>query len=278
MNNVGQVVGSAYNLFGNGATQAFLYSNGVLTDLSNIGQGRIAVAGINDSGQIVGGALGTDGYDRPFLYSGGKMTDLGTLGGSNGRGYATAINASGQVIGYWTLNIDTSHPFLYSGGKMTDLGTLGGRYSTPADINDAGQIVGSSTIKSSERHSHAFLYDGGKMTDLGTLGGASSVGRGINDGGQVVGWSDGRAFLYEGGKMTDLNKLIPANSGWVLESATGINNKGQIAGWGTNPKGEQHAFLLTPVEVPEPGSLTLVGLGALGLAGYAWRRRRSTRR
>ena len=46
----------------------------------------------------------------------------------------------------------------------------------------------------------------------------------------------------------DLNTLIPANSGFgVLESASGINNGGQIAGWGQLPSQPiWHAFLLTP--------------------------------
>jgi probable HAF family extracellular repeat protein len=45
--------------------------------------------------------------------------------------------------------------------------------------------------------------------------------------------------------MTDLNSLIPAGSGWVLTSARGINDAGQIVGTGTI-SGVQHAFLLTP--------------------------------
>jgi probable HAF family extracellular repeat protein len=42
-----------------------------------------------------------------------------------------------------------------------------------------------------------------------------------------------------------LNRLIPANSGWVLGEANGINDLGQIVGYGTIRR-QTHAFLLTP--------------------------------
>jgi hypothetical protein len=45
--------------------------------------------------------------------------------------------------------------------------------------------------------------------------------------------------------VQDLNGLIPAGTGWILNSATSINDAGQIAGAGTL-NGAQHAFLLVP--------------------------------
>jgi hypothetical protein len=43
-----------------------------------------------------------------------------------------------------------------------------------------------------------------------------------------------RATPWSGGNgPIDLNTLLPANSGWVLNVARGINNKGQIVGTGT---------------------------------------------
>jgi hypothetical protein len=41
--------------------------------------------------------------------------------------------------------------------------------------------------------------------------------------------------------MRDLTMLLPAGSGWTLEAASGINDRGQIVGNGSNG-----AFLLTP--------------------------------
>jgi probable HAF family extracellular repeat protein len=67
----------------------------------------------------------------------------------------------------------------------------------------------------------------------------------------------------------------PVPPGWTLETATAINNSGQIVGWGINGSGQTDAFLLTPASATrKPASLTLFALGIAGMAGYAWRRRK----
>jgi len=45
--------------------------------------------------------------------------------------------------------------------------------------------------------------------------------------------------------MLDLNSLLPADSGWHLIEARGINNRGMIVGTATI-NGEVRAFLLVP--------------------------------
>ncbi len=75
------------------------------------------------------------------------------------------------------------------------------------------------------------------MQDLGIEG---AFPKAINNTGQIVGLAssstglalESRAFLYSGGQMLDLNMLVPANSGWVLLSASSINDAGQIVGTG----------------------------------------------
>ncbi|MCW3052237.1 MAG: hypothetical protein JWN14_1407, partial [Chthonomonadales bacterium] len=53
-------------------------------------------------------------------------------------------------------------------------------------------------------------------------------------------------FLYRNHKMVDLNSLLPADSGWVLTNANGINDRGQIVGSGIY-QGKQRAYLLSPL-------------------------------
>jgi len=57
--------------------------------------------------------------------------------------------------------------------------------------------------------------------------------------------SDDRAIVWRHDTTMDLNKLVRGSAGWVLQEATGVNNKGQIVGIG-HFQNTTHAFLLTP--------------------------------
>lgn len=288
INNGGQVVGNADTggfsppPFSQPYSHAFFYNGGGLQDLGTLPDGSFSyAAGINDSGQIVGYAntSSTDPFcSHTFILSGGTMLDLGAFG-ENFSG-VSAINAAGQLVGSYgpfsyTLANGTqmvsSHAFLYSGGTVQDLGTLAGAaFSYANAINSMGEIAGYADFENtSPNHYRAFLWRNGSMTDIGTLGWDNCIAHGLNDEGQVVGWldTDGKqsAFFYDGGSMLDLNSLIPTFCGWQLLDATAINDLGQIVGHGTNPSGQDHAYLLTPNNVPEPSALALLGIGAVTL-------------
>jgi probable HAF family extracellular repeat protein len=146
---------------------------------------------------------------------------------------------------------------------MQDIGTLGG-FSTAFAINNAGEIVGESlttATATTAANTRAFLFANGTMRDLGAVNGGSSSARAINNVGQIVGFTstpgaadvfppqDKHAMIFtlSDNTMRDLNALIPANSGWVLLSANGINDAGQIVGEGVHNGNSGSAFLLTPV-------------------------------
>jgi probable HAF family extracellular repeat protein len=145
-----------------------------------------------------------------------------------------------------------AHAFSYSNGSYTSLGTLpGGSYSSANAINNAGTIVGYSTIANGDNH--AFSYSNGNMTDLGTVAGFSnSVANGINSAGAVVGFAsdttstgyspDNHAFVYIDGALIDLNSALSRAIGTTLADAFAINDSGQIVAEGSNG----HAYLLSP--------------------------------
>jgi probable HAF family extracellular repeat protein len=233
--------------------QAFLYANGVITDLGTI-VGTYSVAwAINNSDQVVGESTTSNLPNSPIhavWYHSGAKTDLGTL--TNGD-YSSAfgINDSNVIVGESSVLSGDTYAFICTNnGGMVSLGTLGGNYSSARAINNSGQIVGESWTTSGD--THAFLYSGGSMTDLGTFDGNYSTANAINSAGQVVGYAttaggDARAFLFEGTDLLDLNNLIsPSSVCTNLISADGINDRGQITGSGFTASGAYHAFLLTP--------------------------------
>jgi probable HAF family extracellular repeat protein len=245
----------------------FVWQKGVMTPLPLLGGNNGQAIGINNRGQIVGGAE-THNPDtcsifflqaEAALWENGQVQELPPFPGDPD-GFANAINDKGQTVGVTgCAATNTVRAVLWPkgpNGGVIDLGNLGGTGgNVPSEINNQGQVVGQSDLPGDTTH-HAFLWtkeDG--MQDLGTLNGQPvSLAFGINNKGQVVGIFEDFAgdnttgFLWQDGVMTDLNTLIPPGSPLFLKEPVGINDRGQIVGFGLLADGEQRGFLLDPCD------------------------------
>jgi probable HAF family extracellular repeat protein len=173
---------------------------------------------------------------------------------------------------------------------MVGLGDLaGGVFSSEAYgvSADGSVVVGQSASASG---AEAFRWtEGGGMVGLGDLAGGvfSSSALGVSaDGSVVVGYGNsasGReAFLWDASDgMQSLRDVLIAGGAtglddWSLTDATGVSADGRtIVGYGTNPLGEQEAWIAT---VPEPGTLALALSGLMLLSVFAGQQFRCRRR
>ncbi|SEN91957.1 PEP-CTERM protein-sorting domain-containing protein [Nitrosospira multiformis] len=195
INEAGQVVGGSETA--NGTTHAFITGpDGVgMRDLGTLGGDRSSAYAINNGGQVAGSSATADGATHAFITGpdGMGMRDLGTLGSMSS---AKAINDAGQVVGnYHTAEaFDINRAFITGpdGMGMRDLGTLGGAYSFVFGMNDAGQVVGESSLgRGGPQHAFITGPDGGAMMDLNSLidlpqGVTLIRAMDINDNGQVI--------------------------------------------------------------------------------------------
>jgi probable HAF family extracellular repeat protein len=213
--------------------------------------GNILPTGINTAGQIAGRSW--SGPGRALLWDHGTLTDLGDLGG--GSASATKINDAGHVTGESSMGHDSeSHAFVWRDGVMQDLGLLPGRggwYSGGEAINALDHVVG--RANDAKGNVMPFLHDGTTMRRLPQLNGSEEFEpRAVNIHDEVVGTTlSNKAVLYRRGHTYELHTLLDASgAGWDrLDTADGINDKGQIVGTGRRD-GRLRAYIATPVKQP----------------------------
>ena len=253
-----------------------------MTPLSTLGGYNGAASMINNRGEAAGNAENATPdstcppynpaqgqyqvlQDKPVVWKNGQIEELPTYG-DDPDGFAIAINDSGQVVGASgvcsTFNVINGlylspvHALLWENGAATDLGSLGGAYGNQAhNLNNRGQVVGASDL-AGDTVFHGFVWSPSTgMQDVRPLPGDKySVALSINDAGEVGGvsldatFSILRAFVVLKGVPTDLNTLIPEDHPLQLQTACGINSRGEITGLAMEKStGEFRGYLAVPV-------------------------------
>jgi probable HAF family extracellular repeat protein len=244
INDAGQIAGTADRPPVHYGYPVRWSASGAITDLGGTIDNALGVGNaIDPSGQVAGGQRPADSEGSPLgtLYrADGTRVDL-----EPDLGVANGINAVGQVVG--------EPSYIWRDGTVTFLPGFPGTGSTRATaINISGTVVGSAGAGENEL---AVRWQGTNPVGLGGVAGIPySTANAINAAGQIVGTADPlctpcaapRAWLWQTGTLTLLDDLVPAGSGWSLQQANGINDRGQIVGAGLH-NGHLRAYLLTPV-------------------------------
>ena len=238
VNNSGHLTGVLYDR-NFGKHRAFVFANGVLTLLSG-GQSR--AYDINDSDDVVGESL-LPGSKTTAPVSWHKNT-MRSLGGCCG-GSAKGINKNSDVIGDVYDETGRYQAFLWNSNQGVQAIGPSDRYSSAIAVNDHRHVV-------VQVFSEAFLYTTGTLTRLELSPLYPSQPRAMNSCDSIVGsfgpFADAeRAFVWERSRgFIELNSRIASDSGWVLESATSINDQGEIVGRLGYKGQDDTGFLLVP--------------------------------
>jgi probable HAF family extracellular repeat protein len=238
INNRGHVLVIAYDRAFS-KHESFVFAAGALTQLS--GEQTRAFQ-IGDSDDVVGESLvpGKTG-SQPVVWQHHALRAIESCCG----GSAMGSNRNGEVVGDAYDDNGRYHAFLWT--KARGLQSIGPpqEFSSAIAINVRGHVL-------IEAPSGALYYAEGSSVRLKLAAKTPSHPRALNDCDVIVGsfgpFSDAsRAFVWEKSQgFQDLNSLVPGSSGWKLESAAGINNRGEIVGKGDWNHEDNSGFVLIP--------------------------------
>lgn len=216
---------------------------------------------INDNGLIVGQASINPGFSKGFIWDQvNPAVVVGSQGYMGGANYGT--NNSGELVGsaFFFGDPDDATDWVPDGRggyESQNITPPGYNLSIARAVNNNGMIVGFSNYQSPTAGQQACIFtrdDQNPVELLGTLPGYDTTeGLDVNDNGMVVGYAfDGtfsglepHAWAWANGTMYDLNDLLDDQSAFdVLLHATGVNNHGDIVGFGLLKTGSFGAFLI----------------------------------
>ncbi len=236
MNDKGEVVGAVY-----GTYIGWVWKNGHFTYLDTLPNAPADAYSepfaINNESVVAGVSLNSEGRQRPVLWRNGDIRELGALPDERSV-LLYDINERGDIAGDLYSDVyGISGGIVVFGDQGRTLPALAGGdgYTLAARINECGVVAGTS---SSAKGLRGVIWTPTGVHDLGTLPGADQVGAGeINDLGAVAmglryptstGGYRYRGAVWQGGHITELPLLHTSNC--VDTYATGINNRGQVAG------------------------------------------------
>ena len=186
-------------------------------------------ADINNFGQVVGFVA-----DRPPSSAGdhflrqpdGSFVTITSVNPSTGPIHD--INDAGQIVGALVgqsfVGTPTSTPGVYS---VTTFRPFGAGFSEATGVNDRGQIVGNVALGPSSVTQPYLRQPDGTVVLINTGG---SV-QGINDAGTIAGNNSGGGFIGAATSIPGQYTLTPFEAGVVSSFVTGINNRGDVAGY-----------------------------------------------
>lgn len=217
---------------------AFVYSK---TSPVALAGNQTLAHGVSQAGLIVGEWVPKgNSRNEPVYWSGNEPHTLeGCCGGT-----IKAGNRLGELVGDAYDAQGRYHAFAWSlAGGQRSVGPTGG-FSSAVAIDAAGAIL-------LQVGSDGYIDRGGQLQRLQLSSKPYNNLRAMSDCDFVVGGygtdSDHyRAFLWTPASgFRDLNSLIPRDSGWTLEEAVAINDRGEIVGRGDFSHDDE-GFLLIP--------------------------------
>jgi uncharacterized membrane protein len=211
------------------------------------------LGGLNERGDVVGYFQTDSGVVRMFLYSGttvaqpavpADFVDVAPKG----------INNSGQITGIYD-DAKGLHGFVAKRGKFTRIDVPGATATSPAALNDPGDIIGSYSVvvQPGVLVQRGFLLARGRLANIDFPGGMNTLPSVLNNAGTIAGTFQNpalaapfntAAFVLQNGQYTRLP--LPG----AAESVAGISASGEVVGTYFDPgcpvSCSVHGFRATP--------------------------------
>jgi len=200
-----------------------------------------------------------------LLHTWFSVSPLGTLGGNSSE--AVAVNNSGSIVGAADVPANVLHACLWIAGEIHDLDPSNLEQSVAYAINERGQIVG--RLDRGGLTTVAAMWEGTRLHWVEDLVQSKAAAFGVNEEGVVVGWLERRpppltlprtvAVLWERGKRREFGEVLRQNS-----YALAINNRGQVAGGGSEFAFFWERGKFEPIYLPDGGAGSGSAINELG--------------